>query len=110
MKNYKCDGLNEIAKNITDWRDGKRFITPNSIEDEENRTRMNEKLMLVVTEIAEAAEAVRHNDYENFKEEIADTFIRLLDICGACSIDIAEEIEQKMFKNEKRPEKHGKLC
>jgi len=64
--------------------------------------------MLVVTEVAEAAEAVRHNDKENFEEEIADTFIRLLDICGTMRIDIERRIDEKMKVNEGRELRHGK--
>lgn len=66
--------------------------------------------MLVVTELAEAAEAVRHSDQKNFEEEIADTFIRLLDICGTCKIDIDKAIADKMEYNEGRPIRHGKVC
>jgi len=83
-----------------------------------------EKLMLVVTEVAEAAEAYRHlhfktyvhqwpqHDaiYENFKEELADTAIRLFDLAGALDIDLEEAIDKKMKVNETRPIKHGKNC
>jgi hypothetical protein len=67
------------------------------------------KLMLVVTEISEAAEAVRKNDLANFGEEIADAYIRLSEIVGTMEIDIQSIIEAKMDKNESRPFKHGKL-
>lgn len=66
------------------------------------------KMMLVVTELAEAAEAVRHEDWDNFVEELADTFIRLLDLCGTMGIDIKKEIEKKMVVNEGREIRHGK--
>ena len=71
---------------------------------------MPEKLMLVVTELSEAMEAYRHEDIKNFKEEIADTFIRLCDICGSVNIDIEREIRTKMEVNKKRPYLHGKKC
>jgi len=71
---------------------------------------IGEALMLIVTEIAEAMEAHRHEDEENFREELADTFIRLLDLCGGLGIDIEGEIEAKSQKNKKRPYKHGKIC
>jgi len=76
--------------------------------DEERN--IGEALMLVVTELAEAMEAYRKEDNEEFKEELADTFIRLLDLCGGLSIDIEEEIHNKTLKNKKRPYKHGKIC
>ena len=69
---------------------------------------MMEKLMLVVTEVSEAAEALRHNDYQNFLEELADTFIRLLDICGSMNLDVQNMIAMKMIFNTQRPHKHGK--
>ncbi len=99
--------MNELAKQITEWREEKGFYTPSSINGPDGDAMLG-KLMLVVTEVAEAAEAVRHGDLDNFKEEIADAFIRLLDICGAMGIDIEEEIAQKMAVNKNRPQRHGK--
>jgi len=66
------------------------------------------KLMLIVTELAEACEADRHGDREGFNEEIADTFIRLGDLCGYLELDIEEEINKKHNKNKHRPYRHDK--
>jgi NTP pyrophosphatase (non-canonical NTP hydrolase) len=67
--------------------------------------------MLVVTELAEAAEAVRHGDEANFKEEMADAYIRMLDMTGTfVGFDLEQEIENKMAVNEGRPQLHGKRC
>jgi len=71
---------------------------------------IGEALMLIVTELAEAMEAHRTNDQANFKEELADTFIRLLDLCGGLKIDIEEEIAKKSERNKNRPYRHGKVC
>ena len=65
-------------------------------------------IMLVVTELAEAVEADRKGDEENFAEEIADAVIRLLDLCGAEGIDIEAEVRKKMAINHGRPMRHGK--
>ena len=102
--------LREMATYISTWREAKGFYTPESLNTEEERDLMLGKLMLVVTELSEAAEAVRHNDFENFKEELADAFIRLLDICGTLDIDIEAEIHKKMHKNQSRPLRHGTHC
>lgn len=66
------------------------------------------KLMLIVSELAEAQEALRKNDVPNFKEEIADVAIRLADLCGGLEIDLEAEIIKKMEKNKERPYLHGK--
>lgn len=75
-------------------------------------------LMLIVSELSEAMEADREENfnllnkgdliYTNFQEEIADTFIRLFDLCGYLNIDIEKVIKMKMEKNKERPRKHGK--
>ncbi len=76
----------------------------------EDKRNVGEMLMLIVTELSEAMEAHRTRDKANFNEEIADAFIRLFDLCGGLKIDILKEIEKKMYKNRKRPYKHGKIC
>lgn len=76
----------------------------------DEKRNIGEALMLIVTELAEAMESYRVQNQENFKEEIADTFIRLLDLCGGLDIDIEVEIEKKSNKNKARPYKHGKIC
>lgn len=97
----------ELQAQIGEWRRSKDFHTPSSIKGPEGDYMLG-KLMLVVTEVAEAAEAVRHMDEENFKEEIADTFIRLFDICDACGFDAEYEIRVKMRTNQQREKLHGK--
>jgi NTP pyrophosphatase (non-canonical NTP hydrolase) len=102
--------INGYAKEVEKWRTGHGFITPAHINSEGARDLMLGKLMLVVTEVSEAAEAVRHNDLPNFVEEIADSFIRLMDISAAMDIDIEAAIIEKMAANRLRPIKHGKHC
>ena len=97
--------INEISENIVNWRKEKGFYTPESLQEGEM---LLGKLMLVVTEISEAAEAVRKGDENNFREELADVFIRLLDITGTMGIDIENEIIEKMKINKNRPYLHNK--
>lgn len=88
--------------------------------------------MLIVTELGEAMEAYRKNNYSDiyiesfnsnisimdfetffkntFEDELADVIIRLLDLCKYMKIDIEKHIELKMKYNESRPYKHGKIC
>lgn len=76
-------------------------------ETEENKIKSN-LLMLIVCEAAEANEALRKADVDNFKEELADIAIRLVDMCGGLDIDLEAEIIKKMKINADRPYKHGK--
>lgn len=93
-----------------------------------------EQLMLVVSELGEAVEALRKgllvtkggvdsvkssrgSDYKDkfetfvkdtFEDEIADAVIRLADMCGGMGIDLDFHIRAKMLYNEKRERLHGK--
>lgn len=115
--------INRLCKEIVTWREGKGFET--------SWRNVPEKLMLIVTEVSEAMEAFRRikisdvnetwtrigvsdqksEEYlENFREELADTAIRLFDLCGSLGIDLEQEITKKMVINGQRAHKHGKEC
>lgn len=90
------------------------------------------KMMLVVGEVSEAHEELRHGKAPDFtyyptastgvpipgKEhhfkpegipsEIADTVIRCFDYAGIGGIDLAAIIQEKLAYNASRPAKHGK--
>ena len=66
------------------------------------------KLMLIVTEVAEACEADRINDTGNFGEELADVIIRTLDLAAHIGIDIGENLVVKHNANLLRDHMHGK--
>lgn len=106
---YQSD-LTHLSQQIKAWRESKEFFTPTHIDTPEMRDAMLGKLMLVVTEFAEAAEALRSNDRANFEEELADGIIRVLDITSAIGSDIGAVVRNKMLVNEKRPVKHGRSC
>ena len=92
------------------------------------QTILSKKIMLVVSELGEAIEALRKgkrsaplnivnaNDLQvfeksvkdTFEDEIADAVIRLLDICGKMDIPIVEHIHYKLKYNKSRPKMHGK--
>ena len=73
-------------------------------------------VMLIVTELSEAVEADRRGtapdehvpQFSNRDIEIADTFIRLFDLCGRYGINIGDAIAAKMSYNITRPKLHGK--
>ncbi len=45
---------------------------------------------------------------DTFEDEIADAFLRLMDLCGEYGIDIEWHIKAKAAYNQIRPIKHGK--
>ena len=111
--------LNLLAARVNSYATRRGF--------KEKRDNLPEALMLVVSELSEALEALREmpsdSDLEDlsivttyqdkksphgFCMEIADAIIRLLDISASCRIDIMSAIIFKMHYNETRPYKHGK--
>ena len=120
-------GLNELAKEVFRNAKEKGF--------HETKPNIGEMLMLIVSELSEALEADRKDNYvcdselwqclngsptdedwiyyfeegikDTFEDEIADTFIRLLDLCAHLDIDIEKHIEAKMKYNSLRKYKHG---
>jgi len=102
----------------------------------EDRKNVGEVLMLIVSELGEALEAHRGSrkalvelfdakaidrtepeDYQadfdqcikdTFEDEIADTVIRIFDMCEGFGIDLERHIELKLEYNRTRPYKHGK--
>lgn len=75
------------------------------------------KVMLVVTELAEAVEAAREGKYalwvtvdgkpEGFVTEMADAVIRIFHIAGLMGLDLEGAVKAKMAYNEKRAFRHG---
>lgn len=69
--------------------------------------KISTQLMNLVSEVAEANEALRKGDMINFEEEMDDIFIRWADLMGFMGYDISG-ILRKMDKNDQRPPMHGK--
>jgi len=104
--NKLCKMAHENASGKGFWEDIEAIEHP-LINNEMNNA-ISTRLMLIVCEVAEAAEGLRKNDAVNFREELADVAIRLFDLCGGLDIDLEAEIMVKMQKNKLRPYKHGK--
>lgn len=69
------------------------------------------KLMLVVTEVAEAMEGHRKNLPDDklphrpmLEVELADALIRILDLAGGLGFDIAGAVMEKLAFNQQRPD------
>lgn len=119
-------GLNELAKETFDT------AFKNGFYDEPKPK--SERLMLMVSELAEALEADRQDRFANlpliksseptddkewkiwfdknikdtYEDELADTVIRLLDHFQALGADANFHVTRKMKYNTMRPYKHGK--
>ena len=102
--------INELCKKATIQSTISGFHSPSP-------TRM-EKLMLIVSELAEAAEELRkpgvadeyevNNKPEGLTVELADTIIRVCDFCGYHGLDLESAIKRKLAYNATREFKHGK--
>ncbi len=113
--------MNELARKIHENAKKKGFY--------DKPREVGTLLMLVVSELSEALEADRLNKRANmgkyhqgiaygnvfeayvkdtFEDELADSIIRILDLCGYLNIDIENHIKAKMRYNELRENKHGK--
>lgn len=101
----------------------------------DNGVDVPEKLMLIVSEVAEAMEADRKSRFsdwadrlppfmdnvpqkefndlfeknvkDNFEDELADAAIRIFDLAFEMGIDLSWHIKQKVRYNASRPHMHG---
>lgn len=72
---------------------------------------VGEKLMLIVTEVAEACEGARKNLMDDklphrkmIEVELADAVIRIGDLCGRLGLDLGGAIAEKLEYNANRPD------
>ena len=64
-----------------------------------------EKIALIHSEVSEAYEAYRHNDFEGddgFNIELGDVVSRVLHLAGIMNIDIEKQILKKLGNNKDR--------
>lgn len=73
------------------------------------------KLMLIVSELAEAIASLRSTGYEghhagqgNIGEELADAQIRIGDLARMMGVEIGDQVVEKIVTNSGRTHKHGK--
>ena len=85
---------------ITEWAESKGFNW--------SKKDVNTMLLRIHSEVSEASEAIRDNDVKGFAEELADIFIRLLNLCEVWKLDLEEEVNRKHLKNSNRPFLHGR--
>ena len=80
-----------------------------------NKALKSESLMLIVSELSEALEAIRKDtmddkltEHKGEDVELVDALIRILDYAGGYGIDLDTILEKKLKYNNQRPYKHGK--
>jgi hypothetical protein len=62
----------------------------------------------VITSKSEAMEADRRGEgWDRVTEELADTCIRIFDLCGSMNLNLEKAILEKMEYNKTREYKHG---
>ncbi len=72
---------------------------------------VNEKLLLISTEITEIVEELRQEDinWTKVANEIADVMIRTMDVAEVLEVDIEDALTRVMTNNLERPRMHGKM-
>ncbi len=95
------------VRSIKDWQ---KLITNWAIKKGFRWTKKDADTMLlrIHSEVSEASEAIRDNDFAGFAEELADIFIRLVNLCEVQGVNLEEEIISKYNKNLNRPYLHGR--
>lgn len=104
----KTMDLKELANEVHDIAKRKGFW--------DEKRNFGEMIALIHSELSEALEAHRNNnppcekipEITSIEEEMADTIIRILDLCEGEGINIERAICYKIKYNKNRPHKHGK--
>lgn len=103
--------IRELVQHVDAWAQIKGW------RDKDDVT-VGDRLMLMVSELAEALEEFRdgravslvyekNGKPEGIPVELADVVIRIADFCGLYAIDLESALELKLAYNETRPYRHG---
>lgn len=95
--------IKEWQRVITHWAEKTGFEW--NLDEHQDTDTM---LLRLHSEVSEASEAWRDDDEEHFREECADIFIRLANMCEIHDFDLEEYVLAKMEKNDERPYRHGR--
>jgi len=98
------DLMNDLGYEIHKIAESKGWTIPTNFDEVDAIAR---KLCLIHSEVSEALEGLRKNDPDNFAEELADIIIRTLHLTHGLSIDIDQEVRNKIAKNRERSYQHG---
>ena len=100
----KLDGssrsIREWQSIVTEWAVSKGF--------DWTKDDVDTMLIRIHSEVSEASEAIRDEDFKGFAEELSDIFIRLVNVCQVWGIDLEKGVIEKHNKNVDRPQLHGR--
>lgn len=102
------NSINTLCTSVNTWARSKGWWNIHRNE--------GELIALMHSELSEALEGLRAGnpasehipEFSCMEEELADTVIRIADLCGAKGYRLGEAIVAKMKFNEGRPYRHGK--
>lgn len=94
-------------RSIKKWQ---LVVTKNALEHGFvwEKSDIDSMLLRLHSEVSEASEAVRDDDWKGFSEELADIFIRLANVAEVMDVDLEAEVERKHKMNVSRPPLHGR--
>ena len=113
MADWLEERANDLANGVT--LDSEDAVTLREIAAMLRTNILGTKLMLIVSELSEGLESLRHNDGArgalegkgNFGEELADAIVRILDTGTFTKNNLGDELLKKMAVNRDRPYMHG---
>lgn len=106
--------INDLAERVHEMAKSKGFYDHNPKVDDPEW--LLARTMLMVTELAEGAEAIRNGNLSGdvksggYLEELADCVIRILDTAESLGANFEQIIINKIAYNATREHKHGKLA
>lgn len=109
FENSVKKGFHDIDKDISNTFCGGTF------SQSMQQARQAQRLMLIVSELGEALEAIRHGNppdshipkFSGVEAELADAIIRIMDLAETHNLRLADAILAKMSFNARRPKMHG---
>ena len=86
---------------MVDFRKLQKDVYQNKVDKGFNTTDVNKEFCLLYGEVSEAYDAWKKKK-DDLNEELADIAIYLMGLSEMLGFDLADEIEKKVSKNEKR--------